>query len=85
MGACEDDDKKLTEDPCLECDNRETCISYLDGNQPVIEGPESVGGRSLLQRIIKRYQESCQKYKRLSEAAFEGIVIHENGIFIEGS
>ena len=85
MGTGEEADKKLTEDPCKECDTRERCMSFLDGTQPVIEGPESVGGRSVLHQIIKRHQESCLKYQRISEAAFEGIVFHENGIFIESN
>ena len=85
LGTGEEADKKLTEDPCLECDTRERCISYLDGTQLVIESPESVGGRSVLHQIIKRYQESCLKYQHFSEAAFEGVVFHKKGIFIESN
>ena len=66
--------KNLINDPCRECDILEERNLFFEQNHP--QSQASLEGK---------LQHAEMRYKRLAEAAFEGIVIHDYHHFIEAN
>ena len=66
--------KNLINDPCRECDILEERNLFFEQNHP----------RSQASLEVK-LQHAEMRYKRLAEAAFEGVVIHDYSHFIEAN
>jgi PAS domain S-box-containing protein len=83
LGTSEEVDKKLMEDPCLECDSIDKRNLFLEQTRPRLADPNESTGPSLLRQTLEQYQQTHLKYKHFSEATFEAIMIHEGGKIID--
>ena len=85
MSGVENTEKMLSNDPCLGCDSIGKRNLFLEQIHPKSTVSKEPSAPSLFRQTLEQYQQSHLKYKNFSEAAFEGVIFHKKGIFIESN